>query len=84
MEKIIPWLAGLGALIVGALAIWFNGRSSGKESEQAKRADERQEAEVVRKKVDQAVTEAKRKADAESIVDVRDRVKSGSVRKPKT
>lgn len=76
--EIIAWVGGILAMIA---AVWFGGRSSGKDSEKAKRSEVLAKEAEVKQKIHDMVTEAKRKADAENIDSVRARVKSGSVRK---
>lgn len=78
-------IAGVIAAVLAIGAVWFGGRSSGKDSEKVKRSEELARSAEVTKQIDEMVQEAKRKANAETIDDVRARVKSGSVRsKPKT
>lgn len=78
-------IAGVIAAVLAIGAVWFGGRSSGKDSEKIKRSEDLARQEADRNKINDMVQEAKRKANAETIDDVRSRVKSSSVRsKPKT
>lgn len=35
MTELLPWLAGIGALIVGFIGVYFRGKSTGKSETQA-------------------------------------------------